>query len=145
MLTTFWPLKIRFNSLVCSAYSISEHLLNTDLLIKQSLSYNRFSSVLFPLILNSSSLSFSIQHIHFDETYSIACGLSYELLFNDKKILYFPNLKSLILTRFISIEPVVQSLCYFSEHQLDEHALTFHHQVIRRVFFIKTHIRQWAL
>jgi hypothetical protein len=109
MLTSFWSLNIRFNSIVCSALSISDNLLNTGLLIKQGLSYNKFSSILFQLILNSSSLSSSIQRIHFDGTNSIACDLSYELLFNDKKILRFPNLKLLTFTRYISIEPVVQS------------------------------------
>ncbi|CAF1528912.1 unnamed protein product [Rotaria sp. Silwood1] len=82
---------------------------------------------------------FSYLTCHFDGTYSIACGLSYELLFNDKKKLGLPNLKSLILTRFISIESVVQNLCYLIEHQLDEYTLTFHHQVFRRAFYENTH------
>jgi hypothetical protein len=139
MLICFWSLNIRFNSLVCSALSISDNLLNTGLLIKQGLSYKKFSSILFPLILNSSSLSSSIQRIHFDGTNSTACNLSYELLFNDKKILRFPNLKSLILTQCISIEPVVQSLSYLIEHQLDELRLTFDHQVFQRVFYVNRH------
>ncbi|CAF1565280.1 unnamed protein product, partial [Rotaria sp. Silwood1] len=129
ILTSFWSLNIWFNSLVCSALSISDNLLNTDLLIKQSLSYNRFSSILlYPLILNSSSLSSSIQCIHFDGTNSITCDLSDELLFNDKKNLRFPNLKSVILPQCISIESVVLSLSYLIQHQFDELTLTFDQQ-----------------
>ncbi|CAF3869148.1 unnamed protein product [Rotaria sp. Silwood1] len=139
MLTSFWSLNIRFNSLVCSALSINDNLLKTGLLIKQGLPYNKFSSILFPLILNSSFLSSSIQRIHFDGTNSISCDISYELLFNDKKILRFPNLKSLILTRCISIESVVQSLSYLIEHQVDELTLTFDQQVFKRSFYINKH------
>jgi len=73
LLTGFWSLNTRFNSLVCLAFSIGDNSLNTGLTIKQGLSYNKFSSLFFPLILNSSSLCFSIQRIHFDETNSIAC------------------------------------------------------------------------
>ncbi|CAF3556250.1 unnamed protein product, partial [Rotaria sp. Silwood2] len=140
LLTGFWSLNVRFNSLVCSALSIGDNSLNTGLIIKQGLSYNKLSSLLFPLILNSSSLSSSIRRIYFDGTNSIACDLSYELLFNDKKILRFPNLKSLILTRCISIEPIVQSLSYLMEHQLDELTLTFDDQVFIRNFYVDEHL-----
>ena len=65
--------------------------------------------------------------------------LCYEWLFNDKKILRFPNLKSLILTRCGSIEPVVQSLSYLIEHQLDELTLTFDKQVFMQIFYVRGH------
>ena len=75
MLTSLWSLNIRFNSLVCSTLSINDNRLNSGLLITHGLSYNKCCSILFPLILNSSSLCSSIQRIHFDETNSIACDL----------------------------------------------------------------------
>jgi hypothetical protein len=139
MLTSLWSLNIRFNSLVCSALSISDNWLNTGLLIKRGLSYNTCCSILFSLIFNSSSLCSSIQRIHLDETNSIACDLSYEWLFNDKKILRFPNLKSLILTQCGAIEPVVQCLSYLIQHQLDELTLTFGEQVFKRIFYVRKH------
>jgi hypothetical protein len=87
------------------------------------------------LILNSSSLSSSIQRIHFDETNSIVSNLCYEWLFNDKNILRFPNLKSFILTRCGSIEPIIQSLSHLIEHQLDELTLTFDWQAFKRLIY----------
>ncbi|CAF2938807.1 unnamed protein product [Rotaria sp. Silwood2] len=140
LLTGFWSLNIRFNSLVCLALSIGDNSLNTGLIIKQGLSYNKLSSLFFELILNSSSLSSSIRRIHFDETNSIVCDLIYELLFNGRKILRFPNLKSLVLTRCISIEPIIQSISYLIEYQLDELTLTFDHQVFIRDFYVDEHL-----
>ncbi|CAF3361200.1 unnamed protein product [Rotaria socialis] len=139
LLTGFWSLNIRFNSLVCLALSIGDNSLNTGLIIKQGLSYNKFSSLFFPLILNSSSLSSSIRRIHFDETNSIICDLIYELLLKGRNILRFPNLKSLILTRCISIEPIIQNISYLIEYQLDELTLTFDHQVFIRDFYVDEH------
>ncbi|CAF3887456.1 unnamed protein product [Rotaria sordida] len=137
MLISFWSLNIRFDSLVCSILSINDRISNSGILITQGLSYNKCSSILFPLIINSSSLCSSIQRIHFDETNSIACDLIYQWLFNEKKILHFSNLKSLILTRCGSIKAVVQSLSYLIEHQLDELTLTFNQQGFRRVRYEK--------
>ncbi|CAF5169647.1 unnamed protein product, partial [Rotaria sp. Silwood1] len=125
MLTSFWSLNIRFNSLVCSILSINDNRLNSGLLITHGLAYNKCCSILFPLILNSSPLSSSIQRIHFDGSNSIASDLCYEWLFNDKKLFHFPNLKSLVLGQCGSIKPIVQSLSYLVQHQLDELTLTF--------------------
>jgi len=81
MLTSLWSLNIRFSSLVCSILSINDNRLNSGLLITDGLPYNKYCSILFPLILNASSLCSSIQRIHFDETNSIPCDLCYEWLF----------------------------------------------------------------
>ncbi|CAF4061296.1 unnamed protein product [Rotaria magnacalcarata] len=124
MLTSFWSLNVRFDSLVRSIISLNANRLNTGLRITSDLAYNKCST-LFSLILKSSSLSSSVQRIHFDETNSIASDLIYEWLFNHNNVLNFPNLKSLILIRCGSIEPVVRSLLYLIEHQLDELTLTF--------------------
>jgi hypothetical protein len=110
MLISFWSLNIRFNSLVCSTLSINDNRLNSGLVITHGLSYNKYSTILFPLISNSSSLSSSIQRIHFDGIISSAYDLCYEWLFNDENILRFPNLKSLILTRCGSMKSIFQSL-----------------------------------
>ncbi|CAF0745482.1 unnamed protein product [Rotaria sordida] len=141
MLTSFWSLNIRFNSLVCSIFSINDNRLNSGLLITHGLSYNKCCSILFPLILNSSPLSSSIQRIHFDGSNSIASDLCYEWLFNDKKLLHFPNLKSLVLGQCGSIKPIVQSLSYLVQHQLDELTLTFNKHIPKlRCFSLKTFI-----
>jgi len=125
MLTSLWSLNIRFNSLRCSILSVNSHLLNSGLVITRGLSYYKCRSILLPLIFNSSSLSSSIQRIHFDGRNSSAYDLCYECLFNDKNILYFPNLKSLSLTQCGSIRSVVQSLLYLIEYKLDNLTLTF--------------------
>ncbi|CAF2105427.1 unnamed protein product [Rotaria magnacalcarata] len=140
MLTSLWSLNFRFNSLICSTLSINDNLLNSGLLITHGLSYNKCCSILFPLILNCSSLSSSIQRIHFDGTNSMASDLCYQWFFNDKNILRFRNLKSLVLTRCGSIEPVVQSLIYLIEHQLDELTLTFDEHVFIRIYYVNKHL-----
>ncbi|CAM4942039.1 unnamed protein product [Rotaria socialis] len=137
MLTSLWSLNIRFNSLVCSILSRSDQISNSGILITRGLSYNKYYSILFPLIINSLSLSSSIQRIHFDETNSISCDLIYEWLFNEKKIFHFPNLKSFILTQCGSIEPAVLCLSYLIEHQLDELTLTFDQEMILQFSYEK--------
>ncbi|CAM4966703.1 unnamed protein product [Rotaria socialis] len=137
MLTSLWSLNIRFNSLVCSILSRSDQTSNSGILITRGLSYNKYYSILFPLIINSLSLSSSIQRIHFDETNSISCDLIYEWLFNEKKIFHFPNLKSFILTQCGSIEPAVLCLSYLIEHQLDELTLTFDQEMILQFSYEK--------
>ncbi|CAF4375564.1 unnamed protein product, partial [Rotaria sp. Silwood2] len=125
MLTCLCSLNIRFNSLICSILSVNNDLMNSDLGIKRGLSYNKSYSILFPLILNSSSLSSSIRRIHLDGSNSSAYDLCYEWLFNDKNLLHFPNLKSLALTQCGSIRSIVQSLLYLIQYQLDSLTLTF--------------------
>lgn len=137
ILTSFWSLNTRFNSVVCSILSINDNQLNSGLLITSGLSYEKCSTILFPLIYNSSSLASSIRRIHFDGTNSIACNLISEWLFNEKKILRFPNLKSLILTQCGLIESAIQSLSYLVQHQLDELTLKSNDQVFNRVFIVK--------
>jgi hypothetical protein len=139
MLTSLWSLNFRFNSLVCSAVSTNDNILNTGLAITRDLSYNKCCSIL-SLILNSSSLLRSIQHIHFDEITSTACGLIYEWLFNDNKILRFCNLKSLIINRCEPTKPVIQSLSCLIEHQLDELTLTIDKQMFRRKCYVEEHL-----
>lgn len=124
LLTSFWSLNIRFNALVCLTLSVNSNLLNTGLVITLGSSYNKLHSTLLPLILNSSYLSSCIQRIHFDERNSIVRDRIYQWLFNDKEIL-FPNLKSLILTQCRLMEPLIESLVYLIEHQLDELILNF--------------------
>ncbi|CAF5219902.1 unnamed protein product, partial [Rotaria magnacalcarata] len=124
LLTSLWSLNIRFNSLVCSTLSVNSNLLNTGLVFTLGSSYNKLHSTLFPLLLNSSSLSSCIQRIHFDERNSIVRDCVYQWLFNDKEII-FPNLKSLILTQCRLKEPLIESLVYLIERQLDELILSF--------------------
>ncbi|CAF4853459.1 unnamed protein product [Rotaria sp. Silwood1] len=137
MLTSLWSLNARFNSLICLTLSINDNRLNNGLVIAHGLSNNKCCSILFPLILNSSSLSSSIQRIHFDGINSMSSDLCYQLLFNNKNILHFPHLKSLILTRCGSIEPVIQSLVYLIKYQLDELTLTFDDDIFTRLFFLR--------
>ena len=119
MLISLWSLNIRFNSLVCSTLSINDNQLTLGL------SYHKCST-LFQLILKSSFLRSSIQHVHCDEENSMTSDNIYQWLFNDKTILHFPNLKSLSLIRCQKLtEPAFRCLFHLIENQLDEFALTF--------------------
>ncbi|CAF3704630.1 unnamed protein product [Rotaria sp. Silwood1] len=93
ILTSFWLLNKRFNSLIYLNFSIN----NCGIIInKTSLSYKIFLSKLFPLISNCSSLINSIRHIHLDGT----CPHSYDFFNKNHCIQNYPNLKSLILDQF---------------------------------------------
>ena len=125
MLISLWSLNIRFNSLVCSTLSINDNQLTLGL------SYHKCSA-LFQLILKSSFLRSSIQQVHCDEENSMTSDNIYQWLLNDKKILYFPNLKSLSLIRCQGFtEPAFQCLFHLIENQLDEFALTFGEAIFR--------------
>ncbi|CAF3265982.1 unnamed protein product [Rotaria sp. Silwood2] len=137
MLTCLCSLTIRFNSLICSILSVNNDLMNSDLGIKRGLSYNKCYSILFPLILNSSSLSSSIRRIHLDGSNSSAYDLCYEWLFNDKNLLHFPNLKSFALTQCGSIRSIVQSLLYLIQYQLDSLTLTFDNIGLHEMLYVK--------
>lgn len=136
MLISFWSLNTRFNSLIYSILSINDNRLNSGLVFTCGLSYNKYSTILFPLITNSSFLCSSIRRIHFDGRNSSAYDLCYEWLFIDENILRFPNLKSLILTRCGSMKSIFQSLPYLIEHQLDELTLTFDEQLFQQIYYV---------
>ena len=140
LLTSLWSLNVRFNCLVCSTLSINDNQLNSGLVITLGSSYNNLCSIFFPLILNSSCLSSSIQRIHFDETNSISCDLIYRYLFYHKKILHFPNLKSLIFTQCGSIESIVDGLSYLIEYQLDQLTLTFDKEMFKKPDYEQRHL-----
>jgi hypothetical protein len=57
-----------------------------------------------------------------------------------KKLLHFPNLKSLVLGQCGSIKPIVQSLSYLVQHQLDEFTLTFDKHVFTQFYYIENHL-----
>ncbi|CAM4900526.1 unnamed protein product [Rotaria socialis] len=130
LLTSLWSLNKRIDVLICSILSRVDNRLNSGLLIiEPGLSFNECHSLLFHSV---STLNFCIQRIHFDGANSIASDLSYELLFdNDKNILRFPNLKSLVLTRCFLIESLIKSLPLLVKHQLNELVLTFHGKVLK--------------
>ena len=138
MLISFWSLNIRFDSLICTILSINDNRLNSGLVFTCGLSYNQYSTRLFPLISNSSSIVSSIRRIHFDGRSSSAYDLCYEWLFTDENIPRFPNLKSLILTECGTTNSILQSLPYLIEHQLDELTLTFDAELFQQRFYVNS-------
>ncbi|CAF4733864.1 unnamed protein product, partial [Rotaria sp. Silwood2] len=93
------------------------------------LSYQTFSSILLPLIFNSSSyLSSNIKYIHFDGSKSIPFDFIYQCLFsnNDQQQMSFPNLKSLYITRCFLTQPTIQTLSVLIQYQLNQLTFTFH-------------------
>ena len=133
LLISLWSLNKRFDLLICSVLSRTDDQLNSGLvIIEPGLSYNTYNSILFPLISNPFlPLASCIQRIHFDGTYCNASDLSYQWLFdNEKKILRFPNLKSLTLTQCLLVESLIKSLPILIKYQLDELTLTFNKDII---------------
>ncbi|CAF3958210.1 unnamed protein product [Rotaria magnacalcarata] len=126
MLTSLWSLNNRINNLICSIVSMNDSKRKSGLIMKDlGLSYNECHSRLLPLLDHSSLLPFcsSIRHMCFDGRNSIDCDSICEWMFfqkNDKKILRFPNLKSLTITQCYLSESLTQSLSVLVQDQLDE-------------------------
>lgn len=111
LLTSFWSLNKRFNSLICLTFSKNEH----GIIINQlGLSYRTFLSKLFPLVGNCASLMNSIRYIYLDGTNSN----SYDFFNSDQNILGYPNLDALILSRFYLSESLIENLLFLIEHRL---------------------------
>lgn len=134
MLSSFWSLNMRFNALVCSTLSKNDNSFNSGLVISSGLSYKKCSTILFPLIFSSSSLCSSIERIHFDGNNSSSYDIFSELLFDEKNLLRFPNLKSVILTQCESMKSFIKNLSYLIEYQLDNLTLTFGHIGLQNMF-----------
>ena len=112
ILTSFWSINQRLNFLVCSTFSTSQ----SGIVVNQTgLSYKIFSSKLFQLISNCSSLTSSIRHIHLDGTHSNIC----EFYNHNKTLLRYPNLQSLILTQCYLSESLIENLSWLIEHRLN--------------------------
>ena len=132
-----WSLNSRINNLICSIISINDNRQNSGLVIQESgLSYDKYYLGLFEFLNQRSLLSFCscIRRMCFDGTNSIASNISYEWIFfqnNDKKMLRFPSLKSLVLTRCFLSRPLIENLSLLIENQLDELTLTFEEDALR--------------
>ncbi|CAF0978547.1 unnamed protein product [Rotaria sordida] len=125
ILISLWSINERINSLICSIFSMNKYGIIFN---KPGLSYKKCSSILFPLIFNSSSLCSNIKSMYFDGIYSIPFDFIYEKFFyhNDKQRIYFPNLKSLYITKCLLSQPILQILSTLIKYQLNELLLTFH-------------------
>lgn len=128
ILISLWSINERINSLICSIFSINKYGIIFN---KPGLSYKKCSSILFPLIFNSSSICSNIKFMHFDGIYSIPFDFIYEKIFyhNDKQRIGFPNLKSLYITKCLLSQPIFQILSTLIKYQLDELLLTFHEDI----------------
>ncbi|CAF4964226.1 unnamed protein product, partial [Rotaria sp. Silwood1] len=131
MLDSLWSLHNRINYLICSVVSIGNDKQKSGIIIKESgLSYNKCYSKFISLLNHSSSLTFcsSIRNMCFDGTNSMACDINYEWIFqnnNEKKILHFSNLKSLIVTRCWLSESLIENLSLLIQNQLENLTLVF--------------------
>ncbi|CAF4111169.1 unnamed protein product [Rotaria sp. Silwood2] len=126
ILISLWSLNERFNSLIYLIFSNNE---NGIIFNKSGLSYKIFSSILLPLIFNSSSsISSNIKYIHFDGNKSIPFDFIYQCIFsnNDQQKISFPNLKSLYITRCFLTQPIIQTLSVLIQYHLNQLTLTFH-------------------
>jgi hypothetical protein len=130
ILISLWPLNNRINSLICSIFSINNK--NRFIFNKSTLSYEKFSTIILPLILNCSYLLSPIKSIHFDEINSLFFDLFYENIYNDnniKPIVYFPNLKSVSINQCLLSQSLVQTIYLFIQLKLDQLTLSFHEDI----------------
>ena len=125
ILESFWLLNERFNSLVCTSFVINK---TGIILTEPSISYQKFSSKVFPLICNSSELSSSIKRLHIDGLNSIFCDTIDQFIFSDNNRcnMNFSNLKSLSITRCLSLSPpLIETLFVLIQNQLEQLRLEF--------------------
>ncbi|CAF1409558.1 unnamed protein product [Rotaria magnacalcarata] len=130
ILVSFCSLNQRINSIIGSVFSIDEK----GIIFNQpGLSYKTFSSILLPLILNSSFLLSNIKHIHFDGNNSISFELIYQDLFfnHNKQNVSFTNLKSLYITKCLLFKSLIEILSLLIEHQLNELTLTCNEDIYK--------------
>ncbi|CAF3698932.1 unnamed protein product [Rotaria socialis] len=127
ILESFWLLNTRFDSLICSLFSVNK---TGIILNKPGVSYQKFSSTLFPLICNSLSLCSAIKYIHFDGLNSISYDIIGQILFgkNNTKNINFPNLKSLNLTECSLSESLIETLSFLIQNQLNQLKLKFNEE-----------------
>ncbi|CAF2901112.1 unnamed protein product [Rotaria sp. Silwood2] len=128
VLISFWSLNKRINNLICSIFEINK---NGIIFNKPALSYKKFSKILLPLILNSSSLSSNIQHIYVNGINSISFDFIYQKIFyddnnNNKEKIPFPNLTSLYITQCLLSERLIETLSFLIQYKLKQLTLTFH-------------------
>ncbi|CAF4602510.1 unnamed protein product [Rotaria socialis] len=129
LLISLWSLNKRINSLICLIFSKK----NNGIIFNQTdLSYKTFSLIIFPLILNSSSLSSAIKYIYFDGINSNSYKLISQSLFHNSinNILYFPNLKSLKITRCLLSESLIKTLSLLIQYQLDQLTLSLDEHIL---------------
>ncbi|CAF4649233.1 unnamed protein product, partial [Rotaria sp. Silwood2] len=123
MIESFWSINKRFNSLVCSIFSINYGRNKSGIIISETdLSLNKYQSILLTIISNS-TLSASIQRIYIDGAKSVFFDLISEWIFQEN-LIHFINLKSLILTRCYLTEILINNLSLLVQYQLDELILT---------------------
>ncbi|CAF4866172.1 unnamed protein product, partial [Rotaria sp. Silwood1] len=126
ILISLWSINRRINYVIYSIFSMK----NSGIVFNQSdLSYKKFSSILLPLISNSSYLSSLIKYIHFDGTYSNSYNIINKCLYN-QQILCFPNLKSLNITRCLLSQSLIQTLSLLIQNQLEQLTLTFDKDIL---------------
>ncbi|CAF3363564.1 unnamed protein product [Rotaria sp. Silwood2] len=124
MIESFWLLNQRFNSLICSTFSMNYDGNKNGIRINETgLSLNKLQLILSSIISNS-SLSASIQQIHID-------GSKSSLFFNiisqwifQEKLIHFVNLKSIILIRCYLSNILINNLSLLVQYQLDHLTLT---------------------
>ncbi|CAF4259387.1 unnamed protein product [Rotaria sordida] len=123
MIESFWSINKRFNSLVCSIFSINYGRNKSGIIISETdLSLNKYQLILLS-ILSNSNLSISIQRIYIDGAKSVFFDLISKWIFQEN-LIYFINLKSLILTRCFLSEILINNLSLLIQYQLDELILT---------------------
>lgn len=138
-ITSFWLMNIRFNSLVCLTLSKDKNRFDNGPFVTHGLTYQECYSMLYSLIFHSPFLCSSIRNIYFDGSNSNSYDLCFQWLFDDQKILRFPNLKSLAFIRCGSIKPIIFTLLHLVEHQLNELTLTFDKYAFDRFHYLSLH------
>ncbi|CAF4644612.1 unnamed protein product, partial [Rotaria sp. Silwood2] len=129
ILISLWLINRRINYVIYSIFSMKK----SGIVFNQSdLSYKKFSSILLPLISNSSYLSSLIKYIHFDGTYSNSYYIINKCLYN-QQILCFPNLKSLNITRCLLSRSLIQTLSLLIQNQLEQLTLTFDKDIVELI------------
>ncbi|CAF4147980.1 unnamed protein product [Rotaria sordida] len=134
MIESFWSINKRFNSLVCSIFSINYGRNKSGIIISETdLSLNKYQSILFSIISNS-TLSISIQRIYIDGAKSVFFDRISEWIFQEN-LICFINLKSLILTRCYLSEILINNLSLLVQYQLDELILTIDEDSLEMFYY----------
>lgn len=137
LLMSLWSLNQRFNSLIYSTLSNNKYGV---IFHESNISYKTFSSILLPLVFNSSpSIASNIKYMHFDGRISIPFDFIHQCFFcnNHQQEMCFPNLKTLYITRCFLTQPLIQTLSVLIKCQLNHLTLTFHEDMFQDVRYAR--------
>lgn len=127
VLSSFWLINTRINSLICEAFSSYKSRIIFD---QFGLSHQTFSSSLLARICYSTALTSSIKSLYLDGSTSIFVFIDQYIFYHKNDFTFsLPNLKSLYINNCSPSPSIFQTLSRLIRYQLDHLTLIIHEDI----------------